>query len=129
MPERRYDMGLSLSEIEQRIKLHVDRHKLLTSNIANADTPEYKAKDINFEKALNKEVNGVAVTHEKHFAGKAGQSAEIIEEKGGAWQDGNNVELNEEIAKMSENKILHDFYIARFAGYVKKFKMAIKRGA
>jgi flagellar basal-body rod protein FlgB len=119
-------MGLSLSEIEQRIKLHIERQKVITSNIANADTPNYKAKDINFDNALNQEVKQLAVTHEKHITGGAGQSEEIITKKEGAWKDGNNVELNEEMAKMSENKIMHDFYIARFSGYVKKFKMVIR---
>jgi len=118
-------MGLSLSEIEQRINLHIERHKVLTSNIANTDTPNYKAKDINFDKVLNQEVKQLAVTHEKHITGP-GQSGEIITKKGGEWEDGNNVELNEEIAKMTENKIMHDFYIARFSGYAKKFKMAIR---
>ncbi len=118
-------MGLSLSEIEQRIKLHVERQKVITSNIANADTPNYKSKDIDFNKALNQEVEQLAATHEKHITGP-GQSGEIIAKKEGEWKDGNNVELNEEMAKMSENQILHDFYIARFSGYTKKFKQIIK---
>ena len=118
-------MGLRLPEIEQRIKLHIDRQKLLTSNVANAETPNYKSKDIDFNKALNNEKKQLAVTHEKHITGGPGQSGEIITKDEGAWKDGNNVELNEEIAKMQENKIMHDFYVARFSGYVKKFKMVI----
>ena len=119
-------MGLSLPEIEQRIKLHNDRQKIITSNIANSDTPNYQSKDIDFTKALNNEKKQLAVTHEQHITGGPGQSGEIITKKEGAWKDGNNVELNEEIAKMTENKLMHDFYIARFSGYVKKFKMAIR---
>ncbi len=117
---------MGLSDYEQLIQLHVKRHTIITSNIANADTPNYKAKDIDFNKALNQEVKQLAVTHEKHIAGGPEQSGEIITKKGGEWKDGNNVELNEEIAKMTENKLMHDFYIARFSGYVKKFKQVIK---
>ena len=119
-------MGLSLSEIVQRINLHIERQKVITSNIANSDTPNYKAKDINFDKALNQEVNQIAATHEKHITGGLEQSGALITKKEGAWKDGNNVELNEEVAKMSENQILHEFYVARFSGYVKKFKQIIK---
>ena len=119
-------MGLSLSVIEQRIKQHAERQKVITSNIANADTPNYKSKDINFDKTLKQEVKQLAVTHEKHITGGPGQAGEIITKKGGAWKDGNNVELNEEVAKMTENKMMHEFYLARFAGYAKKFKMAIR---
>jgi len=118
-------MGLSLPEIEQRIKLHIERQKVLTSNIANTETPNYKSKDIDFNKALNNEKKLLAVTHEKHITGGPVQSGEIITKEEGAWKDGNNVELNGEIAKMQENKIMHDFYIARFSGYLKKFKMVI----
>ncbi len=117
-------MGLSLQEIERRINLHIDRQQLLASNIANSETPNYKAKDINFDKALNKEVSQLAATNEKHIQ-KPLNSGEIVTKEGGEWKDGNNVELNEEIGKMSVNKILHDFYVARFSGYVKKYKMAI----
>jgi len=95
-------------------------------NIANADTPNYKSKDINFDKALNQEVSQLAATHEKHIKGGPGQSGEIITKTDGAWKDGNNVELNEEMAKIRENNKMHDFYLARFSGYIKKFKMAIR---
>ena len=118
-------MGLSLPEIEQRIKLHTERQKVLASNVANAETPNYKSKDIDFNKALDNEKKQLAVTNEKHITGGAGQSGEIITKEGGAWKDGNNVELNEEISNMQKNKIMHDFYIARFSGYAKKFKMII----
>ncbi len=118
-------MKLSLPVIEERIKLHMERQKLLASNIANAETPNYKAKDINFEKALNNEVSKVAVTHENHMQGNTMNTGEVEIKKDGSWKDGNNVELNEEIAKMSVNKMLHEFYTARFSGYVKKYKMAI----
>lgn len=116
---------MKLPEIEQRIKLHVERHKVLTSNIANVDTPDYKAKDIDFSKTLNKEKEHLAVTHEKHIAG-AGQAEMVTRGTNSSWKDGNNVELNEEIAHMSENRLLHDFYMERFSGYVKKFKMIIR---
>ncbi len=119
-------MGLSLSEIVQRINLHIERQRVISSNIANSDTPNYRAKDINFDKALNLEVNGIAKTHEKHITGGLEQSGAIITKKEGAWKDGNNVEINEEVAKMSDNQLLHEFYMARFSGYVKKFKQVIK---
>lgn len=115
---------MKLSEIEQRINLHVERHKVLSSNIANVDTPDYKAKDIDFSQALNKEKNQMAVTHEKHIGG-AGQPETITRDTNSPWKDGNDVELNTEIAHMSENQLLHDFFMDRFAGYVKKFKMII----
>ena len=37
---------------EQALKLRAQRNEVLSSNIANADTPNYKARDINFADAL-----------------------------------------------------------------------------
>ncbi len=117
---------MGLPEIEQRIKLHNERQKVITSNIANADTPNYKAKDIDFDKALNKEKQQLAVTHENHVTNGQGQSGKIITKEEGAWKDGNNVELNDEIAKMTENQLMHNFYISRFASYVKNIDLILK---
>ena len=47
------------------------RAEIIATNIANADTPGYKAKDLDFEAVLNQaksKQNGSMVrTHEKHF--------------------------------------------------------------
>ncbi len=47
------------------------RAELLATNIANADTPNYKAKDIDFASALEqakfKQSKSLSTTHEKHF--------------------------------------------------------------
>jgi flagellar basal-body rod protein FlgB len=37
---------------EQATRLRVQRHEMLSANIANADTPDYKARDIDFKNAL-----------------------------------------------------------------------------
>ncbi len=39
---------------EQALRLRSQRHQLLASNIANADTPSYKARDFDFQSALQK---------------------------------------------------------------------------
>ena len=60
--------------------LQAYRQELLASNIANADTPHYKARDIDFRSALQNAIrkggqSGVALdtTHQAHIA--AGGSA------------------------------------------------------
>ncbi|CAL4326396.1 flagellar basal body rod protein FlgB [Buchnera aphidicola] len=39
---------------QQALNLYAQRQEILASNIANADTPGYQSKDMNFEKELNK---------------------------------------------------------------------------
>ena len=41
---------------EKALQLRSQRHQILASNIANADTPNYKARDFDFQSALQKAV-------------------------------------------------------------------------
>lgn len=45
---------------EANLRLRAERQQLLASNIANADTPNYKARDIDFSKALDMALSGAS---------------------------------------------------------------------
>ena len=49
-----------LSVYSQALNLRTQRHQVLASNIANADTPNYKARDFNFESAMQNALSGRA---------------------------------------------------------------------
>ena len=67
-----------------------ERQKLVASNIANADTPGYHTKDIDFRSEFENAV--------------AGQPASVIEPAGlSVKTDGNNVNLDREARLLSEN--------------------------
>lgn len=94
------------------------RQEIISSNIANADTPGYKAKRVDFEAALARalDVDGqmqMKNQDEKHFdVGNGGfdnLEPEIYEDSNGVVsEDGNTVDREQEMAKMVENKILYD---------------------
>ena len=94
------------------------RHELISSNVANAETPGYKAKRIEFEEALARALNvdgqqGMAVDDPQHFdVGQGGfdnLEPEIIEDPNGVVsEDGNTVDRDKEMFLMSENKIMYD---------------------
>lgn len=94
------------------------RQEIISSNIANADTPGYKAKRVDFEKALARalDVDGqmqMKNQDEEHFdvgnGGFTNLEPEIYEDSNGVVsQDGNTVDREQEMAKMVENKILYD---------------------
>ena len=46
------------------LKLLTHRHELLGANLVNADTPNFKARDIDFASELNRQMNGVSVRGE-----------------------------------------------------------------
>jgi len=56
---------------EQALKLRAQRSELLAANLANADTPGYKARDIDFAKVLSGEMNPsaeLAATNNRHIS-------------------------------------------------------------
>ncbi len=94
------------------------RQELASANIANADTPGYKAKKIDFEEALARalDVDGaeqMQATDPKHYdvgsGGFGNLQPEISESTDGVVsEDGNTVDRDKEMAEMAENKILYD---------------------
>lgn len=108
----------TLKAIASSLKFREMRHKILTSNIANAETPGYKAKRLDFEEALARalDVDGnlsMNADDERHFdvgsGGFENLEPTVYEEANGiVSEDGNNVDRDAEMAKMAENKILYD---------------------
>jgi len=94
------------------------RQEIIASNIANADTPGFKAKRVDFESALARalDVDGqmkMNGTSDKHFnVGSGGfdnLEPEIYDDPNGVVsEDGNTVDRQAEFARMAENKIMYD---------------------
>ena len=84
--------------LEHMLDVTAFRNKVLTSNIANADTPGYKAKDISFQKEMEK------------AAGTEGKSGFDIYESATTVpnRDGNTVNVDIEMAKVAENTLIYD---------------------
>ena len=106
-----------------------ERQKVIASNIANADTPGYKARDVKFGDFLEKELK-LATTSSGHMKSKRGAaiSVEVVAEDNLSWGDRNNVELNVEVAKMTENSLIHDVAVKILNSKIKMYRAAIKGG-
>lgn len=94
------------------------RQKMISSNIANIDTPFYKARDINFESELiqkadeiynknSKKTLKLAKTNEKHLSmvdfPKSGLSNIFLRDGHTARNDANTVDLDVETTELSKN--------------------------
>jgi flagellar basal-body rod protein FlgB len=103
------------------------RNNVLASNIANVDTPNYKARDISFGEVLGTEM-GLAKTDPKHLpgSGPSGAAAELRTEGTQPWADGNNVELDQEVAKMTENAMFFQAGVTLLSKKVQMFKNALR---
>ena len=85
------------------------RNKVLASNIANAATPNFKARDINFEGEIRKAggVGVMNVTDGRHIRVglHAPSNSMLYRQPVQASRDGNTVEMNVEQMEFSENVI------------------------
>ncbi len=102
------------------------RHKVILSNIANADTPNYRAKDVVMEE---EGASKLKITREKHISPKSGEVFRVIEiQRRLVGNDFNNVSLEEEMAKLTQNRIAYEAYMRMVRGSVDKLNSIIKEG-
>ncbi len=94
----------------------VARQSVAASNLANLDTPGYRAREATFETALDTQLaGGVVRTSAGHLEGLPGGSAEGVQEIEGlsARRDGNTVQLDRELLAL--NRAAGDFSAAQTA--------------
>jgi flagellar basal-body rod protein FlgB len=108
-------IGQHVSVYSQALNLRTQRHQLLASNIANADTPNYKARDFDFSRAMQNALAGrqsaggigMAQTASAHIAGGGGGGpAELqFRKESQSAVDGNTVDMDVERAQITENAL------------------------
>src|SRR5690349_11319559 len=99
---------------QQALELRTFRQQLLASNIANADTPGYQARDINFGSALQTaldngpQASALATTATRHSGGASG----VVHDQQVLYRtptqpsvDGNTVEMDAERAQFADNSV------------------------
>jgi flagellar basal-body rod protein FlgB len=103
----------SIPALEKSMDLYLKRGNAITSNIANAETPGYRAVDLNFagelERAFSdKNAGKTATTHHKHLQVSSAGSAHFVNDLTGmAKADGNNVDLDIQMGKLVANAGLY----------------------
>jgi len=116
------------------LKLLGARQEILSSNIANADTPNYKAKDIDFASALKNALAGTSVslplvkTSPPHFDGYAGDSIlgspVMYRTPLQPSADGNTVDMDVERAQFANNALRYEASV-NFSG-IKSILLALQ---
>ena len=102
--------------LKKKMAWVTQRQEVLAQNIANADTPEYRARDLkafSFKATVREQQNKVrmAVTDSSHLAGLKRRDGDfrVAEERKPyeTMTDGNSVVLEEQMAKVGETQISH----------------------
>ncbi len=120
--------------LENVLRVTQKRHHVITSNISNLDTPGYRARDIDFKSALERAVHGgdrpaLATTHAAHMRISAGAAdAEEPEDAGEAFDGVNWVDLDQEMKKLTENRLLYQAAVEVLMRKVATLKTVISDG-
>lgn len=114
---------------ESALLFRAKRMEVLAANLANADTPNYKARDVEFSAVLDKAVQRaeLAVTHQRHIAAQplAGDPALRYRIPHQPAQDGNTVETDLELARYAENAVAYQASLLFINGRIATLKAAL----
>jgi flagellar basal-body rod protein FlgB len=131
----RFDLDKVFGVHEQGVRIRERRAELLASNLANADTPNYKARDIDFKQVLQQAEAGANTTpmkstHAKHMHADgfaAGMSAELMYRNPlQPSVDGNTVDSQQEKAQFIQNAVQYQTSLSFLSGKIKSLMSAIK---
>ena len=126
-----------LKFVEGHLKVHSEslarrskRNEILSSNIANAATPNFKAKDLDFTEMLNNKMGfgEVKTSNQRHFKMAFGPNEQGVKFRQNVTpsKDGNTVELHVEQMQFSENVMRYqsslEFLNRKIAGLMSAIK-------
>jgi flagellar basal-body rod protein FlgB len=112
------------------LELRSRRGELLASNLANADTPNYKARDLDFRKALSEAQSStqLATTAPGHIATQGGNAdpQAMYRVPNQSSLDGNTVDSQIEQTRFAENAVRYRASLRFLSGRISSLMTAIK---
>jgi len=135
-------LDAALSFHQNALRVRSQRQEVIAANIANADTPNYKARDIDFKSAMQQALgqsaqtsgstaNGMNRTSDMHINSGTGSSATGAGEplfrpiiQGSV--DGNSVDMDVERNQFVDNGLRYEASLNMINGQIKKMLTAIQ---
>lgn len=124
----------AFGQYETALRLRAQRNELLASNLANADTPNYKARDIDFASALSGargetlDMQTTSNLHRKAWNTGSGGFESLYRVPHQTSLDGNTVETDVEQAQFAENALQYRAALSFLNGQIRSMRYAIKGG-
>lgn len=108
--------GQVLSVLQKGLDASSMRQKVLTNNVANIDTPNFKRSDVDFQAVLGaalgkkSRVLPLKMTDSKHMYGieEGGGSGIVTDHSTSLRNDGNNVDVDREMTYVAENGLYYN---------------------
>jgi flagellar basal-body rod protein FlgB len=117
------------------LNVRAARQEVLSSNVANGDTPNFKARDIDFSNVLsdalssNTNKTGLTTTSPMHLSSSSessivSQALYRVPQQPSA--DGNTVEMDAERTRFADNSIKYDASLTFISGQIRSLMLAIR---
>jgi flagellar basal-body rod protein FlgB len=122
-----------LSMLRTRMQWHQERQRVLAENVANADTPNYRARDLaqpDFQHALTSASLTLAHTDPGHIVGAGGGGSPFAEDKDLRYEvrpHGNAVNHEDEMLKLAGNQMDYEAVTSLYTHSLALIKTAIGR--
>lgn len=121
--------------LEQALAASSLRQKAISNNIANVNTPEYKKSEVLFEDMLQSVMNGdkmpMLQTNARHLSpqksGIPTPKLNVVSNTS-IRKDGNNVDIDVEMANLSKNSIYYNAVVQQLSSYYSGLKTVIREG-
>jgi flagellar basal-body rod protein FlgB len=122
----------TMGTLNRSLDVRTARHRVLSSNVANAETPNYAPKDLPFQKILERATESSSAiplrkTHPQHFPEPvvltSEWSAEVESQPGGE-----GVNIDQEMAKLAENNLMFQAGVQSLVKKIEALKMTISEG-
>ncbi len=116
------------------LQLRAERGRTLAGNLANADTPNYKARDFDFKQALAQATglaqHGAALTSTAHMKASAAATSPTLLYRVPMQSslDGNTVEMDVERASFADNTLRYEASLRFLNGQIRTLMTAISGG-
>lgn len=121
----------TIPALEQTLNFAQRRHELLAGNIANLDTPDYRAKDLDvadFQNALTESIETareqparslLPVTRDDIYAGPRAATEQVV------FHDGSDVSLEHQVTELAKNQHLHSLAVTTMRSQFALLRAAI----
>ena len=125
--------GGTIQFLEQSLNLRGARQGILTSNIANVETPDYSAKDLPFQQIMRQKLGDLSTvpvqkTHPQHFPEPGSAPGK---ESGLPWSEetgSSGVNIDQEMTKLAENNLQYQSAVQALTKKLETIKYVISGG-
>jgi flagellar basal-body rod protein FlgB len=129
-----FDMGdflnnTSMELLEKKLDAVWQRQQIISNNLANAATPGYKAKSLEFETVLDRQLSVTGNSDKSIRSALERVNPKMIEQDGTtAREDGNNVDEDKESIEMARALIEYTYLVNSLSSQISRMKYVVTEG-